>query len=262
MKKREHANLNFKNFEKNHNFINYECSERLTVFNEKINDKWKKFLLEPYSQIDLNTESAIIAQFVEFLNREFCIQLDISSLMHKNLIDFQSIFNDYRRNLPKSGTCKICLENYLGLKTHFLACFNRVFENFIVKFDFVSSNQQVLVSFESLPFFDCSDSELKDILNDDLDSLDVPHHVNYVGSLAEFSEPNNLNILHLNINGLENKMVNLLDTLEAKLFHVLIFSETKLDFANHKMFGKGLDYQVFRRDRNSNGGGLCIFVDN
>ena len=64
---------------------------------------------------------------------------------------------------------------------------------------------------------------------------------------------------HLKINSLRNKFESIKPIITPN-FYILLVSETKLDesFSNNQFSKSG--YRMFRQDRNSFGGGLCIFV--
>ncbi|CAF0933183.1 unnamed protein product [Brachionus calyciflorus] len=112
-----------------------------------------------------------------------------------------------------------------------------------------------------MPFHNLNDDEMSSVSNSDLDiSFSIPVHENYFMNLAKFSDSKNLNILHLNVNSIEHKLINFDEILTANLFDFVAFSESKLDCSTSNKFGAGYGYQVLRRDRNSHGGGLLLFV--
>ncbi|CAF1024507.1 unnamed protein product [Brachionus calyciflorus] len=97
--------------------------------------------------------------------------------------------------------------------------------------------------------------------NEELLSDSLPSYDNYFYELFKFSDPKNLNILHLNVNSVEYKLVNFDDILSANLFDIVAISESKLDNLTSSKFGKGYGYQILRRDRNSHSVGLIIFIN-
>ena len=69
-----------------------------------------------------------------------------------------------------------------------------------------------------------------------------------------------LTFAHININSFRNKYVVLQDILYEKLADILVISETKLDasFPNAQFHVEG--YKLYRKDRDSNGGGVIIYI--
>lgn len=71
-----------------------------------------------------------------------------------------------------------------------------------------------------------------------------------------------LSIAHLNINGLSNKIHDIYYILTSEHIHVLALSETHLDprTENTELYIRG--YRLYRRDRDSQGGGVALYVQN
>ena len=95
--------------------------------------------------------------------------------------------------------------------------------------------------------------------------------INYDDNILDaYSKLNNLRVAnvnriilaHININSLRNKFSMLSDMVVDKM-DVLLISETKLDdsFNVTDFFLKGFA-KPFRKDRNSNGGGILFYVRN
>ena len=74
------------------------------------------------------------------------------------------------------------------------------------------------------------------------------------------NHPKNVIIGHLNINSVRNKFSGFKD-LVLKETDICLLSETKIDdsFPNSQFFAEG--YRMFRIDRNKNGGGLILYVN-
>ena len=72
----------------------------------------------------------------------------------------------------------------------------------------------------------------------------------------------NFQILHLNINSIQNNLQEIDEILNSKNFDLLFFSETKLDDSIPNSFYNNKYYKKIRLDRNRHGGGLIIFVKN
>ena len=268
MKKSIHANLKNSNFHNKNANLNYEKNQLSIESFRDLSENWKSLL----KNFDLNAlrsnERRLILEFTNYFNDNFSIFLVFSTRFAFNFSEFESVFIEFKKKLDKSGNCLICAQFYKGLKTHFLSCFNRIFKNFIFNFlsnQATSSDEQV-DDIESLPFFNSNDDELglffspsNFILNDIHDQFSTNN--DYLTQLASFCDPSNLNILHLNINSVEHKLINLESLLSAKLYDILVISESKLDFTTSKKFGKGYGYQILRRDRNAHGGGLIVFIN-
>ena len=71
-----------------------------------------------------------------------------------------------------------------------------------------------------------------------------------------------LTFAHININSFRNKYVVLQEVLYEKLVDILVVSESKLDdsFPSAQFQVEG--YKLYRKDRDSNGGGLIMYVRN
>ena len=76
----------------------------------------------------------------------------------------------------------------------------------------------------------------------------------------KLENPKNITISHLNVNSLRNKFILIEELIKSKL-DIFLVSETKIDhsFPNQKFSIDG--YKIYRRDRNSFGGGLLFYVD-
>ena len=74
------------------------------------------------------------------------------------------------------------------------------------------------------------------------------------------NHPKNVIIGSLNINSIRNKFSSFKD-LALKETDICLLSETKIDdsFPNSHFFAEG--YRMFRKDRNKNGGGLILYVN-
>ena len=74
------------------------------------------------------------------------------------------------------------------------------------------------------------------------------------------NHPKNVIIEHLNINSFRNKFSGLKD-LVLKETDICLLSETKIDdsYPNSQFFTEG--YRMFRKDRNKNGAGLILYVN-
>ena len=74
------------------------------------------------------------------------------------------------------------------------------------------------------------------------------------------NHPKNVIIGHLNISSIRNKFSGFKDLI-LKENDICLLSETKIDdsFPNSQFFAEG--YRMFRKDRNKNGGGLILYVN-
>ena len=86
----------------------------------------------------------------------------------------------------------------------------------------------------------------------------------YLGKLKELKGKNLKNpfLYYLNINSLRNKIVDLRYVLAQTGIELLAVSETKLseNFPDAQFYVEGYNFPPYRRDRNSNGGGLMVFA--
>ena len=71
---------------------------------------------------------------------------------------------------------------------------------------------------------------------------------------------NNVLVSYLNINNLRYKLTELIDVLYDKLTYICFFAETKLDITFNDNLFSIPQYNFFRNDRNSSGGGLIAYV--
>ena len=71
--------------------------------------------------------------------------------------------------------------------------------------------------------------------------------------------PNRLIIAQLNINSLRNKFDSLVEILHSN-GDILLISETKIDSSFPTAQFKVEGYTTYRLDRNSNGGGILLYV--
>ena len=80
--------------------------------------------------------------------------------------------------------------------------------------------------------------------------------------LKELKHRKNVIFSHININSFRYKYIALQVILYEKYVDILIVGETKLDksFPDAQFKAKG--YTMYRKDRNSNGGGLILFIKN
>ena len=79
-------------------------------------------------------------------------------------------------------------------------------------------------------------------------------------SEQRLNHPKNVIIGHLNINSIRNKFPGFKD-LVLKENDICLLSETKIEdsFPNSQFSTE--DYRIFRKDRNKNGGGLILYVN-
>ena len=70
----------------------------------------------------------------------------------------------------------------------------------------------------------------------------------------------NITVSHLNVHSLRNKFISTEELIKSKL-DIFLVSETKIDhsFPNQQFSIDG--YKIYRRDRNSFGGGLIFYVN-
>lgn len=74
------------------------------------------------------------------------------------------------------------------------------------------------------------------------------------------SSNNKIKIAHINICSIRNKICELENIITLNKFHVLAISETHLDSTFDDSSVALIGYNLFHRDRNAYGGGVCIFV--
>ena len=67
-------------------------------------------------------------------------------------------------------------------------------------------------------------------------------------------------LLHLNINSLFNKIAEIDEILNLKLYDIVTLNETKLDESVPQSFYKNVFYNIIRRDRGTGGGGVLVFI--
>ena len=78
--------------------------------------------------------------------------------------------------------------------------------------------------------------------------------------LIDFKTPNKMALLHLNINSLFNKIAEIDEILNLKLYDIVTLNETKLDEYVSQSFYKNVFYIIIRRDRGTGGGGVLVFI--
>ena len=85
-----------------------------------------------------------------------------------------------------------------------------------------------------------------------------------LGKLKELQGKNLKNpfLCYLNINSIRNKIVDLRYVLAQTGIELLAVSETKFseNFPDAQFYVEGYNFPPYRRDRNSNGGGLMVFA--
>ena len=86
------------------------------------------------------------------------------------------------------------------------------------------------------------------------------NYKNYLSSLKASCKSNNLNLLHLNINSLFNKEHDLSEILALKCYDVVCLNETKIDDSTKLQIQKHPYYNMIRRDRSNNGGGILALI--
>ena len=70
-----------------------------------------------------------------------------------------------------------------------------------------------------------------------------------------------MHIIHLNVNSLVGKMPQIREMFHDGKVDILTFSETKLDDSVMDAEIEITNYSVIRKDRNRNGGGVCMYVN-
>ena len=80
------------------------------------------------------------------------------------------------------------------------------------------------------------------------------------GQKQRLNHPKNVIIGHLNINSIRNKFSGLKD-LVLKETDICLLTEAKINysFPNSQVFAEG--YRMYQKDRNKNGGGLLLYVN-
>ena len=100
------------------------------------------------------------------------------------------------------------------------------------------------------------------VLSDDASLNTIDESLSYYKNdlkKIRIKNPNRLIIAQININSLRNKFDIFVQMLSNNV-DLLLISETKIDasFPNAQFYITG--YTIYRRDRNSNGGGLLLYV--
>ena len=70
-------------------------------------------------------------------------------------------------------------------------------------------------------------------------------------------------LVHLNISGIQSKILDIQNDETLKLAHVLCFNETHLSKSHTvttEMLGFQDNYEIYQKDRNQNGGGVMLLV--
>ena len=100
-------------------------------------------------------------------------------------------------------------------------------------------------------------SELK--LNETID-VKFEESTNWSNIIQSKMNSGSFHIVHLNINSIFNKFEHVFSMLDNLKLDIIALSEAKLDDSVPDKLFKHDDYVLIRRDRNSHGGGLLIYV--
>lgn len=132
-------NTTHANFEISKNVKNYanfsSNSNDLDDFTKHLSVSWSKIFKNFDPVLIVNFQKQFIQEYSIYLVNKFSISITFSTRFAANLFEFQKLFDDFKLNLPKSDSCKICSKFYNGLKTHFFCCFNNEFKKFVGNFD-------------------------------------------------------------------------------------------------------------------------------
>ena len=103
-----------------------------------------------------------------------------------------------------------------------------------------------------LPFYNCNSDDLTNQLIDS----NSDDYIRYF----KLNYDTNFSILHLNIDRLFNKRYELNEILNQNVFDLVLLNETKLDqFTTDEAINND-NYQLLRRDRTLNGGGIVVYI--
>jgi hypothetical protein len=91
---------------------------------------------------------------------------------------------------------------------------------------------------------------------------ECPFDSNYVFELSNFCSTHStrFKILHLNINSLFLKFAELNVILDINCFDIIMLNETKIDASVPNSAFVNANYSLIRRDRDTHGGGVLIFI--
>ena len=92
-----------------------------------------------------------------------------------------------------------------------------------------------------------------------IEAEEVPIELN-LNENIKLTQEGNLNIAHLNINGLRSKITFLKVFLQQHKFDVLCLNETKIDSTTATSEISISGYKTFRQDRSCHGGGVLIYA--
>ena len=159
--------------------------------------------------------------------------------------------NTFLQSLPKSGNCPLCSKEFGGLKKHARSCFAK---NRPPQWD---------------PFFNFSDSffesssEDTDLLSDYEIDESAQYRPTWLADLDEFTATrrSKFNILHLNINSVRSKSVEVSNILSLSNFDIVIFEESKLGPDDVANWLSPPQFNLIRRDRCRRGGGILVFIN-
>lgn len=145
---------------------------------------------------------------------------------------------------PKNFKCQNCNKSFQGAK-----CLDNH-----VKYRCSSAHSNISPASELPKFDDLFGMEIESIFEDELPAL--RQFIGYLRELTEFErESDKLKILHLNINSLFSKLLDLNQILDTDNFDLIFLNETKLDSSTPHSFFVPENYKIIRRDRVTDGGG-------
>ena len=101
-------------------------------------------------------------------------------------------------------------------------------------------------------FFDQTDLKLNETIDSNYDT--------WLNHVVDESEDKCFKIIHLNINSVFNKFEHIFTMLNNLNFDIIALNEIKLDDSVPDKLYEHSDYNVKRRNRNSNGGGIMVFI--
>ena len=154
--------------------------------------------------------------------------------------------DSFLRSLPKRGTCPLCSESYDGLKKHARKCFDRFHPPFNFSDSFFESAAD---DYDPLPEYEIDENICYS-----------PKWLTDVKDFADARAPA-FNVLHLNVNSVRSKSVEVSNILTSTNFDMIIFQESKLGLDDIANWLSSPHFELVRRDRCRRGGGILVFVN-
>lgn len=176
---------------------------------------------------------------------------------HSNLLDDSIVLND-----------NVCV-NEQNINESNLSLHGNIYNNgfnvstfsLSTSYDLNVNNMEISISVDGQEPFNVSDNCNHNV-SSSTDGLDP---LIDILTKTRLNNPKSLIIAHVNINSLKKEECSPIDyfkhILNKHLIDILCISETKLDESiPDKRLDNGIDFKLYRKDRESNSGGLCIWA--